>query len=97
MYTKHQPRRQQQRSSVRWQQRSSVRGLGGEIEKQQHHGKSGDDFGVTVAKQEVGVEVRFEMDLVSAETSQLPVMMMMMMMMMISVRTDPKKTRRTKL
>ena len=55
--------KQQQRRQLH---RSYVRGPNGEREKQQHHGKRGDDCRVTVAEREAGFEVRFEMGLVSA-------------------------------
>ena len=57
----------------RWQQkRSSVCGPGGEGEKQQHHGKSGDYCRVPVAERDAQVEIRFEMGLLSAASEPLP-------------------------
>ena len=48
---------------IKQQQRSSVCGPGGEGEKQQHHGKSGEHCWVPIAERETQLEIRFEMGL----------------------------------
>ena len=71
----------------RWQQqRSSVYGPGGEGEKQQHHGKSGERCRVPVAERDTQVEIRFEMGLLSAASEPVA--------SVNTVRTGPEKTGR---
>lgn len=68
------------------QQRSSVCGPGGEGEKQQHHGKSGEHCRVPVAERDTQVEIRFDMGLVSAASEPVA--------SVDTARTGPKKTGR---
>lgn len=65
------------------QQRSSVCGPGGEGEKQQHHGKSGEHCRVPVAERDTQVEIRFDMGLLSAVSEPVA--------SVDTVRTGPKK------
>ena len=71
---------------IKQQQRSSVCGPGGEGEKQQHHGKSGEHCRVLVAERDTQVEIRFDMGLLSAASEPVA--------SVDTVRTGPEKTGR---